>query len=153
MNSIWTETEKAVHFAPLQGNRNTDVLIIGGGIAGLLCAKKLQEAGAEYILCEADTLCSGITKNTTAKITAQHGLCYHKLLDKFGTEKSKLYLQANQAAVEEYAQLCAGIDCDFSRQDNFVYSMSSRKNLEKELTAMQKLKFPAEFIKNFCITH
>ena len=145
MASIWQENIQLPHFPTLKGDFHTDVLIIGGGIAGLLCAKKLQDAGAEYLLCETDTLCSGITKNTTAKITAQHGLCYHKLAEKHGTETAKLYLQANLAAVEEYARLCAHLDCDFSRQDSFVYSLTNREKLETEVTALQKMNFPAEF--------
>ena len=41
MDSIWTQTEKLPEFAPLEGDLKTDVLIIGGGMAGLLCASHL----------------------------------------------------------------------------------------------------------------
>ena len=148
MASIWQENLQLPTFPTLTGDIYTDVLIIGGGITGLLCAKKLHDAGADYMLCEADTICSGITKNTTAKITSQHGLCYQKLLAKFGAEKTKLYLSANEAAVREYERLCTQIDCDFSAEDSYVYSLTSRKRLEHELSALQKLDFPAEFIEN-----
>lgn len=143
MASIWSETARLPSFAPLQENIRTDVLIIGGGIAGLLCAKKLKDAGIDYVLCEANTIASGITKNTTAKITAQHGLSFHKLIQKYGTEKANLYLQANQAALEEYRRLCRNIDCDFSRQSNFIYSVDDRKALEQEHAALEKLNAPA----------
>ena len=148
MASVWQEANPLPSFPTLNGDIHTDVLIIGGGMAGLLCARKLHDAGADYLLCEADTICSGITKNTTAKITSQHGLCYHKLLSKFGIEKTKLYLLANQAAVEEYARLCAQINCDYTPQDSYVYSLTDRKKLEKEVSALQKLDFPAEYIEN-----
>lgn len=148
MASIWQEANPLPSFPTLNGDIHTDVLIIGGGMAGLLCARKLHDAGADYLLCEADTICSGITKNTTAKITSQHGLCYHKLLSKFGIEKTRLYLLANQAAVEEFARLCAQINCDYTPQDSFVYSLTDRKKLEKEVSALQKLDFPAEYIEN-----
>ena len=79
MSSIWTETEKFSEFPALEGSAKTDVLIIGGGIAGILCAYFLKEKGMDYMLVEKNTICSGITKNTTAKITSQHGLIYDKL--------------------------------------------------------------------------
>ena len=92
MLSIWSDQITFPTFPVLKQDIKTDVLIIGGGITGILCAYQLQRAGITYALVEAFTLCSGITKNTTAKITSQHGLIYHKLFKKFGTEKTKLYL-------------------------------------------------------------
>lgn len=94
MASIWTETAQLPRFTPLMGDHKTDVLIIGSGLTGILCARALQEAGIDYLLVEADRLGSGITKNTTAKITAQHGLVFHKLIKEYGTEKAGIYLRA-----------------------------------------------------------
>ena len=145
MASIWQEDLQLPDFPPLDRDIRTDVLIIGGGIAGLLCAYRLQQAGIDYVLAEANGVCSGITKNTTAKLTAQHGLIYHKLTAKFGTEKAQLYLDANLAALEDYRQLCRGIDCDFTPQDSFVYALSDRKKLEQELAALEDLHAPAAF--------
>lgn len=146
MASIWSETARLPEYAPLTEDIRTRVLIIGGGMAGLLCARKLQDAGIDYILAEANTIGTGITKNTTAKITSQHGLIYHKLIQKFGTEKAKLYLDANQAALEEYRRLCSGIDCDYSEQNNFIYSLNNHQKLEEELSALEKLNFSAQFV-------
>lgn len=104
MNSLWTETAHIPGFSSFRGDMKTDVLIIGGGMSGLLCAYLLEQAGVDYILVEADTICSGITKNTTAKITAQHGLVYDKLIQEFGVEKAGLYLRANEAAIDKYRE-------------------------------------------------
>ena len=62
-------------FEPLRGNKKTDVLIVGGGIAGLLCAYHLRQAGVDCLLPEAGRICGGVTGNTTAKLTSRHGLC------------------------------------------------------------------------------
>ena len=48
-------------FDPLGSDIRTDVLIIGGGITGLLCARQLADANVDYVLVEADRICGGIT--------------------------------------------------------------------------------------------
>ena len=145
MNSIWTQTARLPAFPALNKPLKTDVLIIGGGLAGLLCAYKLTQAGVDCALVEAERICGGITKDTTAKLTSQHGLIYHKLTREFGPDRARLYLEANQAALEQYRALCAGIDCGFTRQDAFVYSLDSREKIDQELAALDKLGFPARF--------
>lgn len=148
MESIWTKTATMPHFPPLWGETHADVLVIGGGIAGLLCAYELQKAGIDCVVAEAKTIAGGITKNTTAKITSQHGLCYHKLYRRFGSEKTRLYLEANQKAVGRYRELCQSIDCDFTLQNNYIYSQTDRSKLEQELKALESIGFAAEFAEN-----
>lgn len=144
MRSVWSETASLPSFAPLQGDIRTDVLVVGGGIAGILCAYLLTQAEVDTVLVEAKKLCSGVTGNTTAKITAQHGLVYHKLLRRFGEEKTKQYLLANQAALERYRELCQTIDCDFQTRDSFIYSRDDEALLEEELEALRRLGYGAQ---------
>lgn len=145
VNSIWTDAFNMPSFKKLESDLNTDVLIIGGGIAGILCAYFLKDAGINYALVEGSTICSGITKNTTAKITSQHGLIYDKLLKDIGEDKAKMYLKSNEAAVEKYRQLCRNIDCDFEEKDAYVYSRDNKEKIEKEINALDKLGFNTEF--------
>lgn len=146
MNSVWKETSDLPSFETLNRTKKTDILIIGGGLAGILCAYMLQQAGANYILVEADRICSGITKNTTAKITSQHGFIFDKLIRKFGLESARLYLQANEKALSQYRKLCKNIDCDFEEQDNYVYSLDDKKKVNRELAALGKIGFPAQAV-------
>lgn len=137
--SIWEKTQDLPHFTELRGNVKTDVLIVGGGIAGILCAYFLKERGVDYLLVEKDRIASGITGNTTAKITAQHGLIYQKLLKTMGAERARQYLDANEAAVRKYFELCKGIDCDFKEKNNFVYSVENRKKIEREIRVLEEI--------------
>ena len=139
MDSVWTQTAHLPEFEPLSDDIRTDVLVIGGGMAGLLCAWQLTRAGIDCVLVEADRLCSGMTQDTTAKITAQHGLIYRKLIRRLDTEQARLYLEANQHAVAEFRRLCQGIDCEFETQDSYVYSRSDRRTIEQEMAALEKL--------------
>lgn len=145
METVWEQNTPAVKFPSLEGNKNTDVLIIGGGIAGILCAYKLKNAGMDCIVAEAKNILSGITKNTTAKITLGHGLIYDKLIKRFGEERARLYLEAQIHAGEEYARLCSEINCDYEKKDSYVYSLQYRKKIEKESAALNRLGVKAEF--------
>ena len=144
METLWTKQSPMPRFPRLRGEVRADVLVIGGGLTGLLCARELAQAGAQVLLVEADHICGGTTKGTTAKITSQHGLLYHKLIRRFGTEKAGLYLAANQAALEKYRTLCRDIDCGFQEKDAYVYSLDNRKKLEQEVSALESLGVPAE---------
>ena len=134
-----------LHYTRLNKDIKTDVLIIGGGMAGILCAYYLNRAGVNYTLAEANTIGGGITKNTTAKITSQHGLIYDKIIKKHGIERAKQYFEINQKALEVYRNLCKNIDCDFEDKNSYVYSMDKRQKIEDEITALSKLGFNAEF--------
>ena len=143
--SLWAATQTLPQFPSLDRDIQTDVLVIGGGLAGILTAYQLTKSGVDCVLIEADRICRGVTRNTTAKITSQHGLIYHKLLSRFGPEKAKLYYHANQQALEEYRRLATRIDCDFARESNYIYSTRSPQNLEREMEALHSLGIHADF--------
>lgn len=126
MNSVWQET-KLLKFPQLKEDIRTDVLIIGGGLAGILTAYRLHQEGINYVLAEGRRIGSGTTGNTTAKITAQHGLNYQKIVKSSDVETAAGYLRANLEACSEYARMCSDIDCDYEVKDNYVYSINDRK--------------------------
>ena len=114
-------------------------------MAGLLCAYKLGEQGVDYILIEKDTIFSGVSGCTTAKITAQHGLIYDKLIRKMGIEYAKQYYKVNTKAIEQYSRLCQNIDCDFEIRDSYVYSLSDKSRIDRELRALQCIGAKASY--------
>lgn len=145
MDSVWKTDIQLSQYEPLRQDIKTDVLIIGGGITGILCADRLREAGVSHVLAEARSLCGGITGNTTAKITVQHGLIFSKLLREFGTERTQMYLRANRDALERYRTMSRTIDCDFEEQLSAVYTLDDPVKIENELQALQKISAPAEY--------
>ena len=145
MGSLWEQTWEKPNFPAQDGDLSTDVLIIGGGMAGILCAYRLHCAGVPYVLAEAETICGGITKNTTAKLTSQHGLIYDKLISRFGIQRAKQYLAANQAALQAYRTFCRDMDCGFEEKAAYVYALDDRRKLQREVNALEKLGVPAEF--------
>lgn len=142
MDALWNEDLQPPRFSPLQEDLHTDVLIIGGGMAGMLCAYLLRQQGIPCALVEARRIGSGVTGRTTAKLTAQHGLIYSKL----PREQAKLYLQANLEALEAFFDLCQGMDCDFQEQESFLYAPPGDGRAFQEYQALQSLGYPAEWV-------
>lgn len=145
MLSLWADRTQLKEFPSLEEDKKTDVLVIGGGITGLLCAWRLKQAGVDCILVEADRVCGWNTGNTTAKITAQHGLCYAGLLEEAGQEQAQLYLRANLEAVKLYRRLCDRIDCHFEEKASYVYSLCDQAQIEREIRALERLGYRAGF--------
>lgn len=145
-HSLWTEAVQMPRFPQLTEDLQVETLIIGGGMAGILCADALQRAGIDYALVEQNQICGGVTAGTTAKITSQHGLCYAKLVRRFGLERAAMYLQANEAALENYRKLCQNIDCDFQTAQNYVFEKQDANALHEEVLAVKRLGFPAKFV-------
>ena len=146
MDSIWGDGLERPRFDVFSGDKKCDVLIVGGGIAGILAAFMLKGAGVDCMLVEAGQICTGITKNTTAKITLQHGLIYNKIIKTYGVEKASAYLQAQMLAARKYADLCSEVPCDYEVKDSYVYSLSDRQKIEDEVIALGRLGFKADFL-------
>ena len=143
--SVWSDSKKMPGFKRLDKDIKTDVLIIGGGLCGILCGWFMEKYGVDYVVVEGNKIGFGITKNTTAKITSQHGLIYSKIISQYGKEFAQMYLKANQDAVEEYERLCQSISCDFEKKDAYTYSLSDQDIIEKEVKAVNGLGFNAQF--------
>lgn len=130
--------------------KDAHVVVIGGGISGILCAYLLKEQGIHAVILEAELCCSGQTGKTTAKITAQHGLIYHKLTESFGEETAGKYAYINQQAIDEYERIIRDkkIDCEYRRLSSYLYTNTDegKKLLEWERTAAQKAGIPVSFV-------
>lgn len=148
MDSIWEREVRLPRFPRLEGDLQTDVLIIGGGLAGLLCGERLTRAGVECTVIEQNRIMGGVSGRTTAKLTSQHGLIYSRLLEQLGAEKARLYWQANEAALAAFRELAERADCDFSAQSSYLYATDGTQKLERELAAYEQLGIPARWENN-----
>lgn len=120
--SLWSATGGTATYAPL----DVDVAVIGGGIAGLTAALALKRAGQTVAVLEAARVGTGVTGNTTGKVTSLHRLAYTDLAARHGDSAAATYGQANEAAIEHIAAVVAaeGIDCGFRRVANYTYAES-----------------------------
>ena len=147
MDSIWSQTVQIPERKALTTEEMADVAVIGAGIAGLLTAYYLQKEGKKVVVLEADRIAGGQTKNTTAKITSQHGMIYSSLIENYGEEKARLYAGANEMAIKEYEDLIKKeqIDCHFERLSSYLYSTEDADKLKKEAKAAASLGIKSYF--------
>lgn len=141
MESIWTQTAILPSFPALEGHCETEIAVIGGGLAGILTADALRQAGADVVVLEADRIGSGQTAGTTAKLTAQHGLKYQQLLQTLDADIARQYASAHLTAVEHLRRLVQqrNIPCEFQDCTSFLYAMEAPGPLQAEYDVCRKL--------------
>ena len=149
-HSYWTDSVDPLLYKTLDSDTIADVLIIGGGIAGLTTAYCLCKSGKKVILLEDGYLGSGETGRTTAQITYALDDRYYDLEKFFGEEKAKLAAQSHKQAIEWINSVVTieDIDCNFKRLDGYLFTDPSDKeeNLDKELEAATRAGLPVEIV-------
>lgn len=156
MKSLWSQRTQLPRREEIDADLRVQNVVIGGGIAGILIAYLLQDKGQEVIVLEANEIGSGQTKNTTAKITSQHGLLYHDMIKNTGLERAKGYAQANEAAIHIYKKIITkeGIACHYEELPSFLYSKYEEgiEKLKLEAKAANDCGINAEYLRGDKIT-
>ena len=153
MKSYWIDTsENLKDLSSLTEDISADICVIGAGMFGLTTAYYLTKKGFNVVIIDKNNIGGKASGYTTAKITSQHGLIYNYLIESFGIDFARKYLNANQDAINNIKSIIdtENIDCDFEYQDNFVYTndLTELPKIEKEVTAVNSLNFNAQFVSN-----
>ncbi|MED1094944.1 MULTISPECIES: FAD-dependent oxidoreductase [Bacillus] len=147
---IWRESCQIKKFPALEEDKTTDVTIVGGGITGITAAYELTKKGYSVVVIDANELLNGTTGHTTAKITAQHSLIYHELIQHMGVPKARLYYESNRAVITYIQNIVKEhqISCDFSPQDAILWTEdeSAIKKLRQEEEAYKQIGIDREWL-------
>jgi gamma-glutamylputrescine oxidase len=97
---------------------DTDVVVVGGGMTGLMCARTLRARGQRVCLLEAETCGAGASGRSSGLITPDSELELRDLLRQFGPEEARKLWAFALGGVEEIrrAILKDRIDCDMQLQ-------------------------------------
>jgi glycine/D-amino acid oxidase-like deaminating enzyme len=148
--SYWMDSTPATGYPPLAGDVEVDVVVVGGGIAGVCTAWELVRAGRSVAVLEADRIASSVTGYTTAKVSSLHTLIYAKIRNSAGAEAARLYAQSQQQAVDRVVAVAAelGIDCDLERLPGYTYVESADQvdQVHAEVEAAREAGLAASFV-------
>lgn len=151
-DSYWPNSVELITFPKCTQSLDVDVVVVGGGITGITTTYLLNQHGIKVALLESDKLLRGTTGHTTAKITVQHDLIYKELIDTLGEEKTKLYYEANNEALNFIQNTVHDlhIECEFKKENAYIYTQSDEyvSKLMNELNAYQKLGIEGRFLES-----
>lgn len=149
-HSYWLASTDTTNYPELKEDITVDTVIIGGGLAGILCACLLHKEGIKTAVLEAERIAQGTSSFTTAKITSQHGLIYDKIKTQRGMELARQYADANEFAIHEIKNIADTwqIECDYASQAAYVYAQQEKnvEKIENEVKTAQELGIKASFI-------
>lgn len=133
-------------FPKLEKDIESDVLVIGGGLCGILCAYHLEKNGKNVVVVEANKICDKKSLKTTATITAIEDVMYKDLMKNLGFEKAKAYLEANLFALNEYRNLAMEFDFDFEECSSYKYSTHDKREILDEIEAIKSLGYHCDLV-------
>lgn len=115
-SSIWW-TDPVPDFTPLAQDLDADVLIVGGGIAGITLAYTLAEQGAAVGLLEAGWLAGEASGRNVGFLLAAPAEPYSERIALWGREGARAVLHIGRRNHQRVRQLVQtlGIDCDYQQ--------------------------------------
>ena len=145
----------------LDKNIECDVLIIGGGIAGLSTAYYLINSGKKVVLIEKDKCGMGATSKNTGKLTWMQDLIYSRLTSNYSDDVAKLYYDSQIEAINSVCSIIKDnkIACHLSKTKSYVFSYTGNdcslfgdeinfyksNNIKYKLLDKLPIKFPCKF--------
>jgi glycine/D-amino acid oxidase-like deaminating enzyme/nitrite reductase/ring-hydroxylating ferredoxin subunit len=139
--SFWEATEQLRDPGPLNKDLETDICIIGAGIAGLSTAYQLCREGRNVTVVDDGLIGGGETCRTTAHLSNAIDDRIYRIEKWHGGEHAKLAVAAHTSAIDQIEQNVRDeqIDCDFTRLDGYLFeAKESEDDLEEELKAAHR---------------
>ena len=149
-SSWFANIPQPLKFEKLNKNVSVDVVIVGGGIAGLTTAYILSKAGKRVTVLDDGYIGSGETGHTTAHITHALDDRYFNLEKMFGMDGALLAAESHTSAIDFIEKVVSEekIGCEFERLDGYLFldPKDDKSTLEKELEATNRAGLKTEIV-------
>ena len=148
--SIWIDADvPSYDTAPAA---ETDICIVGAGIAGLTTAFELARRGVRVTVLDDGPIGGGETGRTSAHLASAVDDRYYNIEDKFGVGGAKLVAESHATAIDYIEAMVRerSIACDFRRVDGYLITAPGERDdarvLERELAAAQRAGLSCELV-------
>jgi glycine/D-amino acid oxidase-like deaminating enzyme/nitrite reductase/ring-hydroxylating ferredoxin subunit len=129
-------------FPRLDADVETDVCVVGAGIAGLSVGYMLARAGKRVAVLDDGAIGRGMTGVTTAHLTCALDDRYSEIERIHGLQVARVAARSHQAAINRIDAIAGDerIDCDFERVTGFLFRAPQDKedSLPRELGALRR---------------
>ena len=137
-------------YPPLASDISTEVVIVGGGIAGALLAQHFGEAGIDAVLLDKREVAWGSTSASTALLQYEIDEPLHKLRETYGKDFADRAYRSCADAISKIELLIAKLnaDCGFQRKPSIYMAVkeSDVDALRKEFVARGEAGFEVEWL-------
>ena len=140
--SIWLDTAHPGRQPELTKDSETDVCVIGAGIAGVTTAYLLAREGRSVMLLDDGTPGCGQTGVTTAHLSNELDDRYTEIVRLHGVDGARLACDSHRAAIARIESICATerIDAEFERVSGYLFLSPEHDAslLDRELDAARQ---------------
>jgi glycine/D-amino acid oxidase-like deaminating enzyme/nitrite reductase/ring-hydroxylating ferredoxin subunit len=141
--SVWKVAHAPFETQPLEGPAiDTDVCVIGAGMAGLSVAYELSRAGRQVVVLEARAAGAGESAQTTGHLSSALDDHYAELERMHGRDATRLAYQSHDTAIERIGQIVHDerIECGYERLDGYLFLApgDAEDTLDAELAAARR---------------
>lgn len=126
-NRLWININNIpAQYPYLTKDEKCDVIVIGAGITGAVCAYYFHQAGIEVILVDKNIIGYGSTSASTSILQYEVDTDLTKLVELYGKPKAFRSFLLNQKAVDDIEKIVNdnNLQCGFSRKECLYYSSS-----------------------------
>lgn len=131
---------------PLTGDIRADVAVVGAGMAGLMAAHRLADAGRRVVILERNVCGGGTTGKSAGFLTPDSELELSQLLRRYGPHGARDLWAAPSRGIELIVNAVSrwAIACDLLRQDCLFLGngRSGWAAVREEYAARERLGFP-----------
>lgn len=147
--SYWIATTPSTSFAPLDRDGRADVVVVGGGIAGLTAAYLLSKAGLDVAVVDRERVAMAETGHTTAHLQVVDDTRLRDLVKRFGFEQAKARWDSHLEALRLIESICEQerIRCDLQRLDAYLFSphLTDWRLLRDERRLARRMGYAADW--------